>query len=194
MQCGSDTLVHFPRRISGADKIKVGARTEIGANPLIAAVTEYAGQHFSPTIEIGDDVYIGPNLYMVSVSSIKIGTGAVLSEHVFISDVSHGCTPEAGLIMQQPLVPGGSISIGEHTFVGFRASIMPGVSIGRNCIVGANSVVTKSVPDYCLIVGNPARVAKRYDAQKQTWVRVHLPETDAACDRLEHGPDGKISL
>lgn len=172
MRCGPHTLVHFPRRISGADRVVVGARTEIGADPMIAAITEYAGEQFSPTVEIGDDVYIGPHLYLVSVSSVKIGNGAVLSEGVFITDVSHGVSPGDGLIMKQKLIPGGPVSIGEHSFIGFRASIMAGVLVGRHCVVGANAMVTKSVPDYCLLVGNPARVVKRYDPHQKVWLRV----------------------
>jgi acetyltransferase-like isoleucine patch superfamily enzyme len=158
----------------------VGARTEIGSNPMIAAITQYASELFSPAVEIGDDVYIGPNLYLVSVSSVKIGNGVVLSEHVFISDVSHGLSPEDGLIMNRRLVCGGPVSIGEHTFIGYRASIMPGVSIGHHCVIGANSVVTKSVPDYCLSVGNPARVVKRYDPQRKVWLAVQKNDTQVS--------------
>jgi acetyltransferase-like isoleucine patch superfamily enzyme len=151
---------------------------------MIAAITEYAGEQFSPQIEIGDDVYIGPHLYLVCVSSVTIGNGVVLSERIFITDVSHGFSPGAGLILKQKLTPGRPISIGECSFVGFGASIMPGVSIGRNCIVGSNAVVTKSVPDYCLLVGNPAKIVKRYDLEKQMWIRVRAEEPGSPDPRL----------
>jgi len=180
VRCGEGARVQFPRRISGGRFISLGRRTEVGADPMIAAISESAGERFSPSVEIGDDVYIGPHLYLVCVSSIKIGRGAVLSEHVFIADVSHGISPEDGPIMKQRLVPGGPISIGENTFLGFRSSVMAGVSIGKHCVIGSNTVVTKSIPDYCLVVGNPGRIIKRYDFESKTWLRVAHEDSEAA--------------
>lgn len=172
LRCGPHTTVGRPRRINGAEFVSVGSRVRIGGNPMIAAIGEYAGERFRPEVIVGDDVYIGPNLYLVCVSQVVLGKGCVLSENVFLSDVSHGMSPTDGLIMEQKLIPGGAIEIGDHSFVGFRASIMSGVRLGHHCIVGANSVVTMSFPEYSLVVGNPARLVKRYSLETQRWERV----------------------
>lgn len=52
----------------------------------------------------------------------------------------------------------GKIYVGEHTFVGARVIIMPGVTIGKRCVIGAGSVVTRDIPDNCVAVGVPAKV------------------------------------
>lgn len=68
-----------------------------------------------------------------------------------------------------------SVTIGENCFIGGRSLIMPGVTVGNSCIVGAGSVVTKSVPDNCIVAGNPARIL-REGVELLTYGR--LPEAD----------------
>ena len=49
---------------------------------------------------------------------------------------------------------------------------MPGITIGKHCFIGAGCVVTQNIPDYCVTVGNPARIIKRYNPQSQTWEKI----------------------
>ena len=63
-------------------------------------------------------------------------------------------------------------SIGKHVFVGIGAKILPGVHIGNYSVVGAGAVVTKDIEDYCMVVGIPARVIKRYDTAQKKWIRI----------------------
>jgi acetyltransferase-like isoleucine patch superfamily enzyme len=74
--------------------------------------------------------------------------------------------------MSQPLHSKGPIVIGPDCFLGYRAVIMPGVTLGRHCVVGANAVVTRSFPDFSMVVGSPARLIKRYDPQSREWVTI----------------------
>jgi len=172
MQCGSDVRIQRPHRISNARCISIGDRTTIGRNALIEPVLEYGQMRYTPRIEIGKDVYIGPNLYLACIGRLKIGDGTVLSEGVYLNDASHGLDPEGGLIMNQDLVHGGDILIGSHCFLGLRTAILPGVVLGDHCVVGLNSVVTKSFPAYSMIGGSPARLIKQYCVEKKEWVRV----------------------
>ena len=64
------------------------------------------------------------------------------------------------------------VHIGENVWVGAGTVIVPGVTIGKNSVIGAGSVVTKDIPDYSVAVGNPAKVIKRYDINKQKWIRI----------------------
>jgi acetyltransferase-like isoleucine patch superfamily enzyme len=163
------------RRIGNHDRIFIGANSNIGANALIMPIVEYAGITYTPEIRIGRDVYIGPNVYLVAIDGITIGNGCVLSEFVFLDDNTHGLDPDAGLIMEQPLLGGGRIEIGENCFLGLRSAIMPGVILGEHCIVGMNSVVTKSFPSYSMLVGAPARLVRRYSHIQKAWVS---PQSD----------------
>lgn len=176
MRSGADVRIDRPHRISGYGSISIGDRTWIGSDALITPILEYAGQRFSPQISIGKDVYIGPHLYLAAVGRVDIGDGCVLSEHVYINDCSHGLNPDAGLIMKQPLVHEGDVEIGEGCFLGFRSVILPGVRLGAHCIVGINSVVTRSFPAYSMVVGSPARLIKTWSGEEQAWQFVNEPD------------------
>lgn len=168
--CGHDSYILRPRRINGAECIQIGDRTTIHKHSWLEAITEYAGEKFAPRIVFGDDVYVGQYACIVAVEGIVIEDGCVLSEHVYISDSGHGFEPGAGLIMKQKLFHKGEIHIGAHSFLGYRASIMPGVTLGEHCIVGAHSVLTKSFPAYSMVAGVPARLIKTYSVEEKQWV------------------------
>lgn len=172
MHAGKGVAVIRPHRITNPQSIYVGSGTLIHANALIAPILEYAGIRYSPQILIGSNVYIGPNLYLACSRRVSIGDGSVLSEWVYINDSSHGLNPEAGLIMKQPLVQKGEIAIGKSCFLGLRSAILPGVVLGDHCVVGINSVVTKSFPPYSMLAGAPARLVRRYDLARRSWVGI----------------------
>ena len=62
--------------------------------------------------------------------------------------------------------------IGENCFIGMGAAIMPGTVLGKQCVVGANSVVKGTFPDCCVIVGSPAKIVKKYNQQTQIWEKI----------------------
>ncbi len=64
------------------------------------------------------------------------------------------------------------VKIGNYCFVGMNAKIFPGVTIGDNVIVGANSIVTHDIPSYSVVVGAPAKIIKKYDFDKKHWIKV----------------------
>jgi acetyltransferase-like isoleucine patch superfamily enzyme len=167
---GERSYILRPYLISGRDCVLIGKRSSILSGLHIEAIKEYAGVTHQPLIEIGGDVYIGRNAYFTAINKISIGDGSVLSDQVYITDEFHGIDPHAGLIMKQPLTSKGPVIIGRSCFLGFRASILPGVTLGDHCIVGANSTVTRSFPAYSMVGGSPARLLKRYSPEAQTWL------------------------
>ena len=60
--------------------------------------------------------------------------------------------------------------IGDNVWLGEKVAVLPGVRIGHGVVVGAGAVVTRDVPDHCIVAGVPARVIKRYDFERQQWV------------------------
>jgi acetyltransferase-like isoleucine patch superfamily enzyme len=161
-----------PRALIGRRFIDIGNNTNILEHGLIHAIARHGEQTFAPSIRIGNDVYIGRYVFITSINSICIGDGCVLSEHVYITDSAHGYEPDGGPIMRQPLSSKGSVILEENTFVGYRAVISPGVVLGRHCIVGAQSVVTRSFPAYSMIAGAPAKLIKRFVRERGEWADV----------------------
>jgi acetyltransferase-like isoleucine patch superfamily enzyme len=169
---GKNSFISLPRRIGLRSFVEVGSNTHIHSHACIVPIAQYNDVKFTPNIKIGDDVYIGRYLQIACIDRIFIDDGCVLSDHIYITDTFHGFDPTKGSIMSQNLTSKGGIKIGKSSFIGYRVCIMPGVTLGKHCVVGANSVVTKSFPDYSMIAGSPARLVKTFSFEKQDWVAV----------------------
>ncbi len=104
-------------------------------------------------IRIGDRVFINCGTILLSVLEVTIGDDVALANEVYVMDSnSHG-------VEGRPRVEA-PVHIGDGTWVGARAMILPGVTIGKRAVVAAGSVVTRDVPDEVLVAGNPARVVR----------------------------------
>lgn len=101
---------------------------------------------------------IGKDFFCSSAKKVQIGKGCMFSIRVTILDHDHVCDMGVGPIHKQGITNGEAIIVGDYTFIGINSVILKGVKLGKNCVVGANSVVTKSFPDGSLIVGAPARL------------------------------------
>ncbi len=120
-------------------------------------------------IILGDYVRIGIGSVVLGPVEIKDGSG--LGQHVFISGFNHGYGDGRRNSSKQELDKKKTV-IEEETHIGANSVIVAGVHIGKRCQIGAGSVVTKDIPDFCVAVGNPAKVIKRYDFEKEKWTKV----------------------
>lgn len=130
----------------------------------------------SHTLRIGLNCQIGDYVHIASGESVTIGNNCLLASKIYISDISHGVYSGAGThsspseLARDRILHTSPVSIGDNVWIGESVSILPGVQIGDNCIIGANSVVNKSIPDNCIAVGAPARIIKKYDFNSEQWV------------------------
>jgi acetyltransferase-like isoleucine patch superfamily enzyme len=172
IRLGKGSRIQRPYFIDSPELLYIGEDTCILPDAYITPLKEYASIKHTPEIKIGNGVYIGRHAYFVAIDSIEIDDGCVLSEYVYITDNAHGLHPEHGPLMKQPLTSKGPVSIGRNCMIGFRACVMPGVTLGEHCVVGANSVVTRSFPAYSMVAGCPARLVKVFCSEADDWASI----------------------
>lgn len=165
-QLGDGAHAVYPYYIYGQWNIEVGQHFAVGPNFWMEAIDCYGSQKFAPSIKIGDNFNAQRNCHLGAIDSITIGNGVLLGSNILIIDHAHGDTsaeqnklaPDA-----RPLYSKGPVVIGNNVWIGDNAIILPGVTLGDGCVVGAGAVVTKSFPSGSVIGGNPAKQIKKIE-------------------------------
>lgn len=167
---GFGSFCHFPFRIDGYSGIKIGANTEILSGAwLYTDVNSKKGE--LTKLFIGDNVVLGYRNHIVSINSISIGNSVLTANNVYISDNYHKFSDINIPIINQGVDSKGVVVIGEGSWIGENVCIISS-KIGRNCIIGANSVVLSDIGDYCMAAGVPAKVIKTFCKEKNEWIKV----------------------
>jgi acetyltransferase-like isoleucine patch superfamily enzyme len=151
--------------------VTIGTGTNIRPYTYIYAITEYQDYEakYTPSIVIGNNCSIGRFCYITCSNLIVIENDVFIMESVLITDSGHSYVDINTPIIYQPIVSNGPVIIGAGSWIGAGAKIIGKLKIGSNCVVAANAVVTRDVPDYCVVAGVPARVVKQYNPDTQTW-------------------------
>ena len=173
LQTGAGTVISQPRRLDGKEFISFGENCHLGPNAWLGAYGAYppSGQTFTPTIKIGNEVFIGAYSMITSINKVIIEDYVETADFLYISDHIHSTIPEEGVpIRKRRLISRGYVKIGAYSGIGINVAIFGGVTLGKYCIVGAYSVVTRSFPDYSMISGNPAVLVKTYSPEKKKWI------------------------
>lgn len=167
---GEGSVIHHPAIISGQQNISIGKGTTILNNSRLQIYNYLTGKN--STITIGDNCYIGYRFSALAGGNIVIGNNVLIASDVLITSENHGINPESETpYMDQPLACK-DVCIGNGCWIGEKATILSGVTIGDKCIIGANSVVAKSVPSYSISAGSPARLIKTYNFETHQWEKV----------------------
>lgn len=156
---GRGILINHPECVVIGDDVFIHDHCWIS----ILAVNRESGQPdipLSPELRIGERTYIGRFATFACMENITIGRDIMISDRVYIGDCLHGFDRSDLPIKDQYMHSSGPVVIGDGTWIGIGAAIMPNVKIGRNCVIGANSVVTHDVPDGCVVAGSPARALR----------------------------------
>jgi lipopolysaccharide O-acetyltransferase len=170
-EAGPGSRISPPFRFYGLNEIVLGRGAQIERDCWIQTIPDDK-QDNEAKLVIGPYAGIGMGASISAARKVVIGDHALLARNVYISDHAHAFENIGAPIMHQGIQGIAPVSIGRSTWLGQNVVVLPGVTIGEHCVIGANSVVKSSIPDFSVAVGAPARVIKRYNRETGAWQRV----------------------
>ncbi len=147
---------------SSLNNIRVGQGTKIAKRCSLFGAPGHL-------LEIGQGSYVGMNTLIEGFNArVRLGAHVSLAQNITILS---GSGPNASPEMQRVYpIERGEVHIGDHTWIGTGSVIMPGVTLGRFCVVGVNSFVTDSFPDFSIVGGTPARLLRTFTPEEQNKI------------------------
>ncbi|PID75468.1 MAG: acetyltransferase [Deltaproteobacteria bacterium] len=130
--------------------MSIGDRSLISKGCVIQAKTGF--------LVIGKECDIGAHVILTSTGGLTLEDNVLIAGNCYIGGARYNLDELEQPIMHQGIYSRGAITIGKNSWLGASVTILDGVKIGRGCVIGAGSVVTKDIPDYAIAVGSPARV------------------------------------
>lgn len=167
---GNKSGIFSPLKIDGFENISIGKNVHIAYKSWLAALPHTGSEKCE--LIIGNGTSIGNFNHIYATRSIIIGKNVLTADKVYISDNLHNYENISLPIIKQPIKQIATVVIGDGCWLGENVCVI-GASIGRNSVIGANSVVTKDIPDYCIAVGSPAKVIKRYCFETKEWIKIN---------------------
>lgn len=165
---GRGVFIFSPLQIDGAKNMYIADGTHVGYKTWLAALPNTGEEKCR--LVIGKDCSLGNFNHIYATRSIVFGEKVLTADKVYVSDNVHDYHDILTAVKEQPIVQKKDVFIGDGAWLGENVCVI-GASVGKHSVVGANSVVTKDIPDYCIAVGIPAKVIKRYDFEKKEWIR-----------------------
>lgn len=159
---GEKSSIGIDCQLQGSGQyISIGNDTHIAKHCILGCWKTYKDKHNCPKIIIGDNTNIGEYTQISAAKEVKIGNGVLTGRYVYISDNSHGSSDLCTLQTrpsERELYIKGSVIIGNNVWIGDKACILSGVTIGDGAIIGCNAVVTHDVSPYSIVAGVPAKI------------------------------------
>ena len=153
-----------------AVRISLGNSISLKKDAWLSVATE--DPNGEPVIVLEDNCHIGYGSILSAKNRIHLERDVLVAQQVLIVDHNHAYDDITVPIAKQGITAGGRIRIGQGSWIGRGSAIMcprGELTIGRGCVIAVNSVVTRSIPDYCVVFGSPATIIRQYDPQKGAW-------------------------
>jgi lipopolysaccharide O-acetyltransferase len=157
---GRRSILEPPARLLGEARIALGDRVYFGAGSWLQALPD--GANRSVAISIANGVSSAGGCVISAVRSVVIEEDVLLARNVYISDHIHKYTDTALPVLAQGCDKIAPVRICRGAWLGQNVVVCPGTTIGRGAVIGANSVVTRSIPEFSVAAGAPARVVKMF--------------------------------
>lgn len=169
---GRNVSLHFTSQLDRqrSSRISLGNSVSLRKDAWLNVATE--DPTGEPTIVLEDNCHIGYGSILSAKNRIHLERDVLVAQQVIIVDHNHAYDALTVPIVDQGITEGGRIRIGQGCWIGHGSAIICSkgeLTIGRNCVVAVNSVVTRSIPDYCVVFGSPAAIIRQYDPETQTW-------------------------
>lgn len=168
-------LIRFPFDIRNKSNIDLGIGLTTGVGCRIEAFPKIKG---NIVLQFGKNVQINDYVHITAMESVIIGNNVLLASKIYISDCSHGSycgdendSPSNTIPAARPLYAK-PVLIEDNVWLGEFVSVLPGVTIGKGTIVGANSVVAKSLPANVIAIGTPAKPIKKFNFETSRWEKI----------------------
>ncbi|MDR7208982.1 acetyltransferase [Flavobacterium piscis] len=164
-------IIRFPFDVRGKKFISISKGFTTGVGCRLEAYPTNRDK----VLFIGKNVQINDYVHITAMEKVSIGNNVLMASKIYISDCTHGSysgdnndsnpktNPSDRVLFSSPVI------IKDNVWLGESVSILPGVIVGEGTIVGANSVVAKSLPDFVIAVGIPAKPIKKFNFQSQKW-------------------------
>jgi acetyltransferase-like isoleucine patch superfamily enzyme len=165
---GSGSWIVPPARVTRPDCISIGSAVVIHEHAWLSVVAAVKG--IRPSLRIGDRCSIGRMCHIACVGEVDIGNDVLAAERVFIGDTYHDYVDPGTAVLHQAMAHPAPVVIGDGAFLGIGSVILQGVTVGARAYVAAGAVVTRDVPAGFVVVGNPARQVRRWDADAKEWI------------------------
>ena len=158
-------VLFLSTKVQGKKFISIGRNSVIQRGGWLLALKI---DNENPILSIGDNCAIGDFCHIAAVRKVVFEDDVLLANNIYISDNLHSYEDITIPIKDQAVKFKKEVVLRSGCWIGENVSII-GASIGKNSIIGANSVVTCDIDDYCIAVGSPARVIKKYDMVTKKW-------------------------
>ena len=155
-------------KLVGIRRIAIGRNTVIGANSWLN-VNDLNGR--GSALRIGNHCFIGLDNFFSVGRTVVLGDYCLTTKGCSFVGATHVYDDPMQPYLSTGVTDKNDITIGTNCFFGLGAQVIGHVQIGHGCVIGAGAVVRESVPPFSLVVGNPARVVKRFDFASQAWIK-----------------------
>jgi lipopolysaccharide O-acetyltransferase len=169
--CSKARIIRFPIELRGRQYIDFGINLTTGTGCRLEAFSETGEK----TMRFGNNVQINDYVHICAMQNISIGDNVLMASHIYISDNSHGyykgdendtspdIEPIKRIYYKSPVI------IEDNVWIGEGVVVLPGVTLGKGCIIGANSVVSKDIMPHVIAAGSPAKPIKKYNFVNNRW-------------------------
>lgn len=161
---GKNSAIYKPLQIDNPKGIIIGNGVTIYHSGWLMGTKKENAEG----LVIDDNTVIGHFSHIIANQNVHIGKSVLIANKVFISDCTHQYKNIYSPVMNQEIREIKPVYIGDGSWLGENVCVC-GANIGKQCVIGANSVVIEDVPDYSVAVGSPAKIVKQYNFDMQRW-------------------------